>query len=112
MKVLKCAELGNASCMAVFKSDIVDEIVKQASEHAKAAHNANITPEVIEKMKGLVKNEDAPAAAPAQPAAQPAQPAAPAAQPAPEQKPPEQKAAAPAAAPAAQPAEKKEPPKA
>ena len=104
MKMLKCSDLGNASCMAVFKSDVVDEIVKQASEHAKAAHGADITPEVLEKMKGLVKNEDAPAAAPAAqtaPAAAPAQ----AAQPAP--------AAQPAATPATQPAaENKEPPKA
>jgi len=106
--------------MAVFKSDIVDEIVKQASEHAKVAHNASITPEVIEKMKGLVKDEAAPAAAPAQsaPAAKPVeQKPAPAQPAAPEQK-PSTPAAAPAAAPAqpaaqaAKPEEKKEPPKA
>ena len=79
MKMLNCTDLGNANCNVIFKAETVDEVVKQASEHAKAAHGANITPEVIEKMKGMAKDE--PVAAPeAQPVAQPeaAQPAAPA----------------------------------
>lgn len=89
MKTLKCTDLGNANCNAVFKAETDDDVVKQTSEHAKAAHNANITPEVIEKMKGLVKDEPAPAAQPAQPASQPAaQPAAPESKPAAENKEP------------------------
>ena len=118
--MLKCSDLGNASCMAVFKSDVVDEIVKQASEHAKMAHSADITQEIIEKMKGLIKDEAAqPVAAPAQhpavPAEKPAQAAQPASQPAVQPAKPAAPAQhpAPAATPAAQPAaENKEPPKA
>ena len=64
MKTLKCTDLGNANCNAVFKAESVDEVLKQATEHAKSAHSVVVTSDILEKMKDLVKDEAAPVDAP------------------------------------------------
>ncbi|HIH18920.1 TPA: DUF1059 domain-containing protein [Candidatus Micrarchaeota archaeon] len=59
MKILKCVDMGNADCSAVFNAETVDDVLKQAEAHAKSAHNVVTTPEMVEKAKSLIKDEGA-----------------------------------------------------
>lgn len=58
-KVLRCADVvGN--CDFVARGDSEQEILRQASEHARSAHNINeITPEVAEKVRAAIQDEAA-----------------------------------------------------
>jgi predicted small metal-binding protein len=58
-KVLRCADVvGN--CDFVAKGDSEEEILQQAAEHARSAHNiSEITPEVAEKVTAAIRDEAA-----------------------------------------------------
>jgi predicted small metal-binding protein len=58
-KVMHCADVvGN--CDFVAKGDSEQEILQQAAEHARSAHNMNeITPEVAEKVTAAIRDEAA-----------------------------------------------------
>jgi predicted small metal-binding protein len=58
-KVLRCADVvGDCDFVARGESD--QEILQQASEHARSAHDINeITPEVAEKVKAAIREEAA-----------------------------------------------------
>jgi predicted small metal-binding protein len=58
-KVLRCADVvGN--CDFVAKGDSEEEILQQASEHARSAHSIDeITPDVAQKVKAAIRDEAA-----------------------------------------------------
>ena len=58
-KVLRCADVVG-SCDFVARGDSEQEILRQASEHARSAHNIDeITPEVAEKVRAAIRDEAA-----------------------------------------------------
>ena len=56
---LRCSDVvGN--CDFVARGDSEQDILQQASEHARSVHNINeITPEVAEKVKAAIRDEAA-----------------------------------------------------
>lgn len=58
-KVLRCADVVG-SCDFVARGDSEQEILQQASEHARSAHNMDeIPPEVAEKVRAAIRDEAA-----------------------------------------------------
>jgi predicted small metal-binding protein len=56
-KVLKCSELVSG-CSAVFRAETVEDIVRQASEHSKSAHNVVEIPKNLrKKLLRLIRDE-------------------------------------------------------
>lgn len=55
-KSLACADLGMAGCPGSFTVETEDELWQHVDIHAKVAHpELEMTPEMIEQAKGLVK---------------------------------------------------------
>lgn len=60
-KILKCAELVSG-CNAVFRGETEEDIVKQAAEHSKSAHNVHDVPKSLrKKLHRLIRDEKTPA---------------------------------------------------
>ncbi len=57
MKTLRCSDAG-FDCEGVIQAATEEEILSQAAEHAEAAHNIQLTPEVAEQLKALIKDEE------------------------------------------------------
>jgi predicted small metal-binding protein len=58
-KVLRCADVVG-SCDFVARGDSEQDILRQAAEHARSAHNLNeISPEVAEKVRAAIRDEAA-----------------------------------------------------
>ena len=58
-KTMRCADVVG-SCDFVARGDSEQEILKQASEHARTVHNIReITLEIAEKVKGAIRDEAA-----------------------------------------------------
>ena len=58
-KVMHCADVVG-SCDFVARGDSEQEILEQAAEHARSAHNLEeITPEIAEKVRGAIRDEAA-----------------------------------------------------
>ena len=58
-KVLRCADVVG-SCDFVARGESEQDILNQASEHARSAHNMNeITSDVAEKVKAAIRDEAA-----------------------------------------------------
>jgi predicted small metal-binding protein len=56
-KVLKCGDVV-PGCKAEIKADSEHEVLRQAAEHARTAHNMDsIPPEVLSKVKGAIHDE-------------------------------------------------------
>lgn len=55
-KVLYCRDAG-FDCGAVVRGQTVDEIMKAAAEHGKQVHNLEVTPQLAEQLKGLIRDE-------------------------------------------------------
>lgn len=56
-KVLKCSELVSG-CNAVFRGETVEDVVRQASEHSKTAHNVLEIPKNLrKKLLRLIRDE-------------------------------------------------------
>jgi predicted small metal-binding protein len=57
-KVLRCNDL-MPGCTWEGRGDTETEILMQAAEHAKTAHNlSDISPEMISQVRGAIKDED------------------------------------------------------
>ena len=54
MKTLHCADAGFA-CAAVIHAETEEEILTQAAEHAQTVHGTAVTPEMVEQIKTLIK---------------------------------------------------------
>jgi predicted small metal-binding protein len=57
MKTLSCRDAG-FDCEGVIQAATEEEILSQAAEHAQAAHNVEVTPELAEQLKTLTKDEE------------------------------------------------------
>lgn len=56
MKTLRCSDAG-FDCEGVIQAATEEEILSQAAEHAEAAHNIQVTPELAEQLKALIRDE-------------------------------------------------------
>ncbi|HZG26770.1 MAG TPA: DUF1059 domain-containing protein [Chitinophagaceae bacterium] len=57
MKILHCSDAG-FNCEAVVKGETEDEIINQAAEHTRTVHNVELTPEMADEVKKLIKDEE------------------------------------------------------
>ena len=56
-KILKCSELVSG-CTAVFHGETEEEIIRQATEHSKSAHNVHDIPKNLrKKLHRLIRDE-------------------------------------------------------
>jgi predicted small metal-binding protein len=58
-KILHCKDLG-MECDYVVRGETVEGVMALAGEHAKSAHgmtDADMTPEMVEKVKAAIKDE-------------------------------------------------------
>lgn len=56
-KVIHCRDLGY-DCEGVIKAKTEEEALKLAAEHAKKAHGLKeVTPEIVEKIKSVMKDK-------------------------------------------------------
>jgi predicted small metal-binding protein len=56
MKVLKCRDAG-FDCNQVIRAENENEIMRQAAEHAQNVHGVQVTPEMAQQVKGLIREE-------------------------------------------------------
>ena len=57
VKVLRCSDVG-FECDGVIRAETEEEVLKQAAEHAREAHNLHeLTDEVVEKVRGAIQDE-------------------------------------------------------
>jgi predicted small metal-binding protein len=57
MKTLQCRDAG-FDCEGVIQAASEEEVLSQAAEHALSAHNVQVTPELAEQIKALIKDEE------------------------------------------------------
>ena len=57
MKTLHCNDAG-FDCAGVIRAESEEEVLSQAGEHAKAVHNTEVTPELAEQLKVLIRDEE------------------------------------------------------
>lgn len=55
-KVMKCGDL-MSGCEFEARGETTDEILQQAAAHAKEVHDLDVTPELAEKVKSVIKDE-------------------------------------------------------
>jgi predicted small metal-binding protein len=56
MKDFHCKDTG-ASCDFVARGDSNQEILDQVGQHARSAHNMQVTPDLARKVEGLIHDE-------------------------------------------------------
>jgi predicted small metal-binding protein len=56
MKTLNCRDAG-FDCDGVIQAESEEEVLNQAAEHAQSAHNLQVTSELAEQLKTLIKDE-------------------------------------------------------
>lgn len=56
MKTLHCSDAG-FDCKGVIKAATDEEVLTLAAEHAQSVHGVNVTPELAEQLKTLIKEE-------------------------------------------------------
>lgn len=56
MRVLHCRDAG-FDCDAVVRGNSDDEVLGQATEHAKDVHGVEASPQMANQLKGLIRNE-------------------------------------------------------
>jgi predicted small metal-binding protein len=58
-KTVSCRDVG-MDCDFVAKGETNEDIMRQAAEHARTAHNMNeIPPEVVDKVRSAIRDEAA-----------------------------------------------------
>ncbi|MFQ5879290.1 MAG: DUF1059 domain-containing protein [Dehalococcoidia bacterium] len=55
-KVLSCREAG-FDCDEVVRGQTEEEVLQKGAEHAKQAHNMEVTPEVAQQVRALIRDE-------------------------------------------------------
>jgi predicted small metal-binding protein len=58
MKVLHCRDVG-FDCEAVVRAENEEEVLQIAGQHAKSAHNVEVTPEMAKQISTLIRDEPA-----------------------------------------------------
>jgi predicted small metal-binding protein len=61
MKTLRCSDAG-FDCQGEIHAETVEEVLQQAGEHARAEHNTEVSPEMAEQLKTLIRDDEAAAA--------------------------------------------------
>ena len=56
MKKLNCSDAGFV-CDAVVTADTEEEVLTIAAEHAQSVHGVTVTPEMVEQIRTLIKDE-------------------------------------------------------
>jgi predicted small metal-binding protein len=56
-KVLRCADVSGTSCQFVARGRTVDDILRQAGQHATEGHGLTVTPELVEAVKARITEE-------------------------------------------------------
>jgi uncharacterized OsmC-like protein/predicted small metal-binding protein len=57
MKVLRCRDVG-FDCDGVVRAESEEELLRQVAEHAQAVHDVEVTPELAEQVKSLIRDEE------------------------------------------------------
>ena len=57
MKVVHCCDLG-FDCDGVVRADDEETLLKQVAKHASTVHKVQVTQEMVEQVKAVIKNED------------------------------------------------------
>ncbi len=55
-KVIYCKD-GGLDCPEVVRGQTDDEVLQKAAEHAKSVHNMQVTPEMAQQVRALIKDE-------------------------------------------------------
>jgi len=56
-KVLRCSDVG-FECEGVIRAETEEEVMQQAAEHAKTAHDVQeLTDEIVQKVKAAIQDE-------------------------------------------------------
>ena len=56
MKALHCRDAG-FDCEHVIRAESEEEVLQQAAEHARAAHDVDVTPAIAEQVRRLIREE-------------------------------------------------------
>lgn len=56
-KTLACGEIMEG-CPATFSADTDEELLAQAGSHAVEVHGLEVTPELVEVVRGHIRDED------------------------------------------------------
>ncbi|MBS1253429.1 MAG: hypothetical protein MAG451_02478 [Anaerolineales bacterium] len=56
MKVLRCRDAG-FDCEHEIRAENEEDVLQQAAEHAQAVHDVDVTPELVEQVKSLIREE-------------------------------------------------------
>ncbi len=57
MKRLRCRD-ASFDCDHEILAETEEEILKQAAEHVQSVHGLQVTPELVEQVKGLIQEKD------------------------------------------------------
>ncbi|QHT66534.1 DUF1059 domain-containing protein [Rhodocytophaga rosea] len=57
MKVLNCRDAG-FDCNIVIMAENENEVMRQAAEHAREVHGMEVTPEMAQEIKSLIREEN------------------------------------------------------
>jgi predicted small metal-binding protein len=57
MKTLHCSDAG-FNCEGVIKASTDEEVLMQAAKHAEEVHGVTVNPEMAEKLKQLIHEEE------------------------------------------------------
>lgn len=55
-KVVYCQDLG-FNCSGVVRSNSEEKLMAQVAEHARTVHDVNVTPEMADKVRAVIKEE-------------------------------------------------------
>ncbi len=56
-KAIYCKDAGFLDCPEVIRGQTEDEVIQKAAEHGKSAHDLELTPELAQQVKTLIKDE-------------------------------------------------------
>ena len=56
MKTLHCSDAG-FDCKGVIRGNSEEEVLTQAAQHAREVHGVEVTPEMADQLKSLIKEE-------------------------------------------------------
>ena len=59
MYEIRCKDVG-FDCPGVVVGKTRDEVLGQAAEHARTAHGVTVTPELADRVRGLIREQGAP----------------------------------------------------
>jgi predicted small metal-binding protein len=55
-KAIYCKDAG-LDCNEVIRGETEEEVMQKAAEHAKTVHNMDVTPEMAQQVRALIRDE-------------------------------------------------------